>query len=70
MSIVASLITFAGIAVLVAAFAWLAKRSGRIEAERDAAEQAADRGRIRHEIDESVARLSDDALNDELRRPR
>jgi len=69
-----TILTYAGLGALILAFGWIgmiiARRSGRAEAERDQAVQSADRAKVRHEIDEDVARLSDSALDDELRSPR
>ena len=74
MSLLPSILTWAGMVALLLAAGWviaiIARRSGRAEAERDQAAQSAEHGRKRHEIDEDVARMSDSALNDELRRPR
>ncbi len=71
MSYLVSALTWSGIALVVLGFGWaMAKRAGRVEEQRDQAEASTERARERHEIDEDVARLSDSALDDELRTPR
>jgi hypothetical protein len=51
----------------VGAALWLAKRLGRADAQKDAAEKAVDHAREANEIRDDVARLSDDELYRELR---
>lgn len=43
-----------------------AKRTGAADAERKAAQDAADRARVANDIDDQVRRLGTDALYDEL----
>ncbi len=74
MNLIPTLLTYGGAVCLILAFGWmgmiLARRSGRAEAERDQAQASTERARERHEINEAVARLSDSALDSELRHPR
>jgi hypothetical protein len=46
---------------------WLAKRLGRADARKDAAEKGVDHAKEANRIRDDVARLSDDELADELR---
>ena len=74
MSLLPSILTWAGMVALLLAAGWMiviiARRSGRAEAERDQAAQSAEHGRKRHEIDEDVARLSGPELDRELFGPK
>ena len=66
-------LTLGYIVVAVLAFLggrWTGKRDGRNQAVKEAAENAVEMARKGRRIDEDVARMSDAALDDELRSPR
>ncbi len=57
------------VGLLLVAVIWLARREGRRSAEADAAGTSVERAKNGLEIDETVARLSGDELDRELRKP-
>ncbi|MBT4769293.1 MAG: hypothetical protein HOO00_02025 [Rhodospirillaceae bacterium] len=58
------------VAVLLIAGWWTARRLGRVEARKEIAEQEVDHAVERQKIDETVLRLGNAELDDELERMR
>lgn len=69
--IVSALAALAGVAMAVFKFfsEYRARRTGRLEAENEAAKREAARAQERARIDSDVRRLDPDGLTDELRKP-